>query len=149
NANFTVTPTGGVPNGGVVTVTATDGSGNTSEFSGVMARAGTLTVTKTADTNDGACDADCSLREAIAAANVASGSTIAFNIPTSDAGFAGGVFTITPASALPALTGDTLVDGSTQAGYVAGGAPKIVLNGINAGANANGLTITNSATIKA
>lgn len=29
----------------------------------------TLTVTKTADTNDNACDADCSLREAIAAAN--------------------------------------------------------------------------------
>ncbi|MBS1811449.1 MAG: CSLREA domain-containing protein [Acidobacteria bacterium] len=28
-----------------------------------------LTVTKTADTNDGVCDADCSLREAIAAAN--------------------------------------------------------------------------------
>src|SRR5262249_37360898 len=29
----------------------------------------TFTVTKTADTNDGTCDADCSLREAIAAAN--------------------------------------------------------------------------------
>ena len=31
--------------------------------------AATFTVTKTADTNDGACDADCSLREAFAAAN--------------------------------------------------------------------------------
>ncbi|MEK7784651.1 MAG: CSLREA domain-containing protein [Chloroflexota bacterium] len=30
-------------------------------------------VTKTADTNDGACDADCSLREAIVAANAAAG----------------------------------------------------------------------------
>lgn len=29
----------------------------------------TLTVTKTADTNDGVCDADCSLREAVAAAS--------------------------------------------------------------------------------
>lgn len=29
----------------------------------------TYTVTKTADTNDGTCDADCSLREAVAAAN--------------------------------------------------------------------------------
>ena len=28
----------------------------------------TLTVTKTEDTNDGVCDSDCSLREAIAAA---------------------------------------------------------------------------------
>ncbi len=33
--------------------------------------AATLTVTKTADTNDGVCDADCSLREAIIAANSA------------------------------------------------------------------------------
>lgn len=31
--------------------------------------AATLTVTKTADTNDGVCNSDCSLREAIAAAN--------------------------------------------------------------------------------
>src|SRR5260221_514232 len=30
-------------------------------------------VTKTADTNDGVCDSDCSLREAIAAANLAGG----------------------------------------------------------------------------
>src|SRR5215204_3892358 len=36
------------------------------------ARAATFTVTKTADTSDGACDADCSLREAIGAANNAS-----------------------------------------------------------------------------
>lgn len=32
------------------------------------AHAATLTVTKTADTNDGVCDADCSLREAVAVA---------------------------------------------------------------------------------
>src|SRR5205809_89751 len=34
--------------------------------------AATFTVTKTADTFDGACDADCSLREAILAANAVS-----------------------------------------------------------------------------
>ncbi|HEY0426181.1 MAG TPA: right-handed parallel beta-helix repeat-containing protein, partial [Pyrinomonadaceae bacterium] len=38
----------------------------------------TLIVTKTIDSNDGVCDADCSLREAIAAAAV-SGDTIAFS----------------------------------------------------------------------
>jgi CSLREA domain-containing protein len=38
------------------------------------APAATLTVTKTADTNDGLCNADCSLREAIRAANAAAGS---------------------------------------------------------------------------
>ncbi len=36
--------------------------------------AATFAVTKTVDTNDGACDGDCSLREAVIAANTASGS---------------------------------------------------------------------------
>ena len=40
------------------------------------AYAATFIVTKTADTNDGTCDADCSLREAIAAANAAAGADI-------------------------------------------------------------------------
>ena len=39
----------------------------------------TLVVTKTANTTDGACNADCSLREAIAAA--APGDTIEFASP--------------------------------------------------------------------
>ena len=38
-------------------------------FLSAAADAAVLTVTKTADTNDGNCDADCSLREAVAAAN--------------------------------------------------------------------------------
>ncbi len=38
-------------------------------FLTVSASAATFTVTKVADTNDGVCDSDCSLREAIAAAN--------------------------------------------------------------------------------
>lgn len=38
--------------------------------------AATFTVTKTADSNDGTCDADCSLREAITAANNAAGDDI-------------------------------------------------------------------------
>ncbi len=41
---------------------------------------GTFTVSKTADTNDGVCNADCSLREAVAAANAAAGDdNIAFD----------------------------------------------------------------------
>lgn len=41
----------------------------------------TFTVTKTADTNDGVCDADCSLREAIVAANANPGAdTINFGV---------------------------------------------------------------------
>jgi CSLREA domain-containing protein len=40
------------------------------------AQAETFTVTKLADTNDGVCDADCSLREAITAANAATSDDI-------------------------------------------------------------------------
>jgi CSLREA domain-containing protein len=47
---------------------------------GAVERPNTLTVTKIADTNDGVCDADCSLREAIAAASPA-GDTIVFASP--------------------------------------------------------------------
>lgn len=39
----------------------------------VSASAANFVVTKTADTNDGVCDADCSLREAVGAANTAAG----------------------------------------------------------------------------
>ena len=48
-------------------------------FAGAAAstRASVLTVSKTADTADGVCDSDCSLREAVAAA--ASGDTIVFS----------------------------------------------------------------------
>lgn len=53
----------------------------------VSAHAATYTVSKTADTNDGVCNADCSLREAIGAVNAgAGGDTI--NIPA-------GTYTIT------------------------------------------------------
>src|SRR3989344_5642152 len=40
------------------------------------ALAATFTVTKTADTNDGVCDVDCSLREAIGAANALAGADV-------------------------------------------------------------------------
>src|SRR3990167_3557631 len=57
-------------------------------FSSSGINAATYTVTKTADTSDGTCDADCSLREAIVAANANAGAdTIPFNIPTGDSGY--------------------------------------------------------------
>ncbi len=106
----------------------------------------TFTVTKTADTNDGLCDADCSLREAIVAANALAGTdTIAFNISGA------GPHTIQPTSALPTITDPVVIDGYTQPGASANtNSPgfglntvlKIELDGINAGASANGLHIT-------
>ena len=106
-------------------------------------------VTKTADTNDGACNADCSLREAITAANAEAGvETISFNIPAGP-GCVGGVCTIAPTSQLPTITGAVTIDGYTQPGASANtnatGALntvlKIELNGQNAGF-ASGLNIT-------
>ena len=108
----------------------------------------TFTVTKTADTADGTCDADCSLREAITAATANAGTdTIAFAIP------GGGPHTIQSASALPTITDPVIIDGYTQSGAsantnsVASGLGlntvlKIELDGTNAGAGANGLLIT-------
>jgi CSLREA domain-containing protein len=50
-------------------------------FAAVSVHAATFTVTKTTDSNDGVCDSDCSLREAVAAANSAAGDDIvAFNL---------------------------------------------------------------------
>ena len=61
-------------------------------------------VTTTADHNDFSCDSDCTLREAIQAANNTAGdSVIIFDIPTTDSGYSNGVWTITLAAALPPL----------------------------------------------
>jgi large repetitive protein len=80
----------------------------------------TLEVNSTADTDDGRCDAlgtgsgnkDCTLREAINAANADFGAeTITFNIPNTDAGFSGGVYTITLLTALPNISDDVTIQG--------------------------------------
>lgn len=97
-------------------------------IAGPAAAAGPYIVTKTADTN-GTCasGSNCSLREAISAANAAPGE-IQFNIPTNDAGYqaAGGYWRITvQGSALPALSGG----GITINGLGGDGKPKIEISG--------------------
>jgi CSLREA domain-containing protein len=82
------------------------------------ASATTFTVTVTDDSNDGVCDAHCSLREALAAAQSATGAphTIAFNIP------GGGVKTITclqASNVWPFITQAVTIDGYTQPGSAA------------------------------
>jgi CSLREA domain-containing protein len=66
--------------------------------------AATFTVTKTADTNDGTCGADCSLREAITAANAAAGADT-ITLPA-------GIYTLTFGGQLPAVTGAIIINGS-------------------------------------
>ncbi|HIQ05941.1 MAG TPA: CSLREA domain-containing protein, partial [Anaerolineae bacterium] len=115
--------------------------------------ADTFTVNTTADYDDGSCDAgDCTLREAIIAANSSPGpDTIAFNIPDTDPGYnaATGVWRIqpslTPVPLLPSLTdGQTTIDGTTQTanqGDRNPAGPEVELNGARAGTSP-GLVIT-------
>jgi uncharacterized repeat protein (TIGR01451 family) len=89
----------------------------------------TFTVNNTADSGTG------SLRQAILDANGNAGpDVIDFSIPGS------GVQTIMPASALPTITDPVTIDAKTQPGFV--GTPIVVIDGANAGANVDGLTIT-------
>jgi CSLREA domain-containing protein len=118
----------------------------------------TFTVTRTDDSkdpdpSDGECGVfsarggrACSLRAAIEQANATPGAdTIKFNIP----GNAGGVRTISPASALPSITDPLTIDGYTQPGSEKNtqqtGATNAVilveLNGSAAGLGSDGLAI--------
>src|SRR5947199_9342992 len=76
----------------------------------VTATAATFIVNTIDDHDDGLCNAaDCTLREAINAANSGGGGTIAFAIP-------GGQTTITTTLApLPVITAPVEIDGTTQA----------------------------------
>ena len=65
-------------------------------------------VTTSVDTNDGTCDAHCTLREAILAADATEGGTILFS------GMAPGDATITVNSTLPLLWHPTTIDGTTH-----------------------------------
>lgn len=98
----------------------------------------TYVVNSTADPGNGICDAtECTLREAIVAANRSSGGDlIAFNIP----GIPGPLpRPIQPQTPLPPITDPVTVDGRTQPG--ASGGPVIVLDGIRLTEPSDGLAI--------
>ncbi len=108
----------------------------------------TFNVTTTADAGVG------SLRDAISRANALPGAdTIAFVLSTTDTNFidangngkfeSGDYWSIAPASALPAITETVLVDGWSQKGPLNNNQPVVELNGTNAGAAVDGLTLTN------
>ena len=146
----------GPPGNYTVTVTATDSCGLTASRTfalTVLPELTTITVNTTADTS--ADDGSCSLREAITAANTNSSSggaagecvagmsgtdRIAFNIPG-----AGPHVLLPSSSSLPDITEPVLIDGGTQPGAITDVWPptlKIVLNGSNLGASANGFNFT-------
>ncbi|HEX9564023.1 MAG TPA: right-handed parallel beta-helix repeat-containing protein [Gemmatimonadaceae bacterium] len=87
-----------------------------------------------------------SLREAIIATNNTPGAQIiGFNIPTTDAGFDGTVFTIQPLSPFPSLTdGGTTINGATQTAFTGPtnpAGPTIDLDGSAIALSATGITL--------
>jgi hypothetical protein len=82
----------------------------------------TNVVTNTADVGPG------TLRAALYYANDHPGTTVRFNIPTSDPNFSNGVYTIYLTGELPPLIANgTVIDGTTQPGYASH--PVIALSG--------------------
>jgi len=102
-------------------------------------------------TDDGQNTGKVTLRQAITSANGRPGSTIVFNIPKTDPGFDGQVFTIHPTSALPTITANnTTIDGTSQthfSGDTNTAGPEIVLSGSqipSALSTTDGLTLSGS-----
>ncbi|HET8786066.1 MAG TPA: NosD domain-containing protein, partial [Candidatus Limnocylindrales bacterium] len=133
---FTTPPLAASNDGDVITATATDPSGSTSEFSACgTTEAQSFVVNTTDDTDDGLCGTlHCSLREAINRANAESGTnTISFDIDP------GGQQTIGLTATLPTIIDPVLIDGTTQPGYLT--APLIEIDGAGAGDGVSGLTL--------
>ncbi len=120
-------------------------------------KAATYVVTKTADTNDGSCNSDCSLREAVVAANTNVGADIVnFAIPNSDPNYnlSGDFFQITTTSYLTLTdSAGVFIDGYSQSGATRNSATfgntlntglKIYLYGNNAAAGVFSLTAGNN-----
>ena len=154
NASFTAT-LGALPAGAqYVSATATDAAGDTSQFSADFQagrQPGPYVVTTTADSGPG------SLRDAINQIDLDTGDSlypsathpnvdeIDFDITAASDTGGGfnpvtGVTTITPLSALPAITNGVFIEGDSEPGF--SDAPIIELDGASAGSGVAGLSIT-------
>src|SRR5262249_28312031 len=120
--------------GQFLTATATDASGNTSEFSNAfLYTPTTFLVTTTADSGPG------SFRQALLDAHTA-GDVIRFQIP------GGGAQTINPRSVLTTVSAGVTIDATTEGGY--SGTPLIRLDGASAGSGVAGLYLSGNNTVK-
>lgn len=158
-ALFTATLAGALPEGRFVSATATDGSGNTSEFSFSHGLAGPCigrhVVNSTGDEPDGeleddACDTGssetgftgvCTLRAAIQESNHSDGKDrITFDVGN-------GPITLEPEDVLPRLTDPVVIDATTQPGFA--GKPLVEIDGSGSKFPNQGLSVyTDDTTIK-
>ena len=84
-----------------------------------------------------------SLRNALYFAQLFESTTIPFAIPTTDTGYSNGYYTVKALSSLPEIVQPgTVIDGSTQLRNNT--TPGIVVDGVNAGAQATGITVYTS-----
>lgn len=116
-------------------------------FSPIRMNAATFLVTKAADTNDGVCNSDCSLREAVAAANAAGTNDEIRFVPLFDLPLTAGQITITNNGSLTIIGLDaqqTSISGGNQTRifYVAQGATVSLSRLTLWGGNGAGLPIT-------
>ena len=130
--------------GRYVAATATDRPGRRSALSKcvVITQAPIFKVNSAADPGGGGCDLqECTLREALAAANA----TAALDVVTFSIG--SGPVTIPLAAPLPSFGSSVVIDGTTQPGFA--GTPLVELDGVDAGESANGLALLgDGATVK-
>lgn len=110
-------------------------------FLGVAAFADTFTVTKIEDTNDGTCDADCSLREAVAAANAAGSDDV---IEFSSLFDTQQTITLSGSEIVLAAAGSLVIDGPGANLLTISGnnASRILATGPNVVATIDGITFT-------
>jgi CSLREA domain-containing protein len=108
---------------------------------GTVAHAATYTVSKIADTNDGVCDANCSLREAVAAANA----TVANDIVVFSALFSTPQTIVLSGSEIVVVSNGSLsINGPGAANLTIDGnlTSRILSSSANAVVNLDGITFT-------
>jgi uncharacterized repeat protein (TIGR01451 family)/CSLREA domain-containing protein len=104
-----------------------------------LATAGVFVVESSGDTDNGSCGADCTLRDAITAANAyGDGAEIDFNLA------AGTTITVTT-SGLPEATSQLTIDGSTMPGYA--GVPIVAINGTGLPSGTDGLDLRGAGSV--